>query len=205
MTELLLVRHALPLAGVVHPGLGDEGRRQGELLGRWLAAEPVDALVSSPLRRAQETAALVAEGISRPVDAVVDDLREWDTDVAARAYTPIEQMASADPRAIAVAEGRYDDFVPELDLPAFRQRAADCLDELFTRWPSGRVVAVCHGGIINAMVGSVLGIPSVFWFNPGYTSVSRLERLASGRTVVRSVNETAHLHAVRASPADLAA
>jgi len=63
--------------------------------------------------------------------------------------------------------------------------------------PAGRVAAVCHGGILNAMLGGILGIDHVFWFSPGYTSVSRLARFASGRTVVRSINETAHLVATR--------
>ena len=102
-----------------------------------------------------------------------------------------------DPRAIALAEGRYDDFVPSLDRDAFRARVARALDEVFDRWPVGRVAAVCHGGMLNAAIGGVLGIPGLFWCNPGYTSVSRLRRLPSGRTVVVSVNETARLYASR--------
>ena len=82
-------------------------------------------------------------------------------------------------------------------MAAFRARATGCLDELFERWPVGRVAAVCHGGIMNAMVGSVLRVPELFWVNPGYTSISRLRRMPGGRTVVVSVNETAHLYATR--------
>jgi probable phosphoglycerate mutase len=47
------------------------------------------------------------------------------------------------------------------------------------------------------MVGGVLGIPALFWLNPGYTSVTRLRRMPGGRVVVVSVNETAHLFATR--------
>jgi len=197
MTELLLVRHGLPVSGVHQPPLAPEGVDQARRLGTWLKAEDVDVMVVSPMRRARETADAVAGEMGREVDAVVDDLREWDTDLPPRAYTAVEEMGPTDPRAIAIAEGRYEDFVPQLDADAFRRRTAACLEGLFERWPVGRLVAVCHGGTINAMVGGVLGIPALFWLNPGYTSVTRLRRMPGGRVVVVSVNETAHLFATR--------
>jgi probable phosphoglycerate mutase len=197
MTELLLVRHGLPVSGIEQPPLAPEGVEQARRLGTWLKAEDVDVLVASPMRRARETADAVAGEMGREVDAVVDDLREWDTDLPPRAYTAVEEMGPTDPRAIAIAEGRYEDFVPQLDIEAFRRRTTACLEELFERWPVGRLVAVCHGGTINAMVGGVLGIPALFWLNPGYTSVTRLRRMPGGRVVVASVNETAHLFATR--------
>jgi probable phosphoglycerate mutase len=198
MTELLLVRHALPQSGVSNPGLSDEGRAQAERLAAWLAAEEIDAIVTSPMRRARETSAVLEKALQMEAPTV-PDLREWDRDVPAPAliYEAVEDMSAEDPRARAVAEGRYEDFVPDLDLPAFRQRARDVLEQVFDGWPLRRIVAVSHGGIINAIVGQVLGIPEVFWFVPGYTSVTRLERLPSGRTVVHSVNETGHLVGVR--------
>lgn len=197
MTELLLIRHALPVSGVQTPGLSEEGEEQARRLGSWLKGEDVDALVTSPMRRAAETARIVADQMGRDIDGTVDALREWDTDLPPQAYQPIEAMGPMDPRAIAIAEGRYDDFVPELDREAFRARVAGALDEVFSQWPVGRVAAVCHGGTLNAAIGGVLGVPALFWVNPGYTSISRLRRLPGGRTVVMSVNETAHLYASR--------
>jgi 2,3-bisphosphoglycerate-dependent phosphoglycerate mutase len=197
MTELVLIRHGLPVSGIAQPGLSPEGIDQARRLGTWLKGEDIDVLVTSPMRRARETADAIAAEMGRPVDAVVDDLREWDTDLPPAAYVAIEEMGPTNPRAIAIAEGRYDDFVPELDRDAFRRRTAGCLAELFERWPVGRIAAVCHGGTINAMVGGVLQIPALFWVNPGYTSVCRLRRMPGERVVVVSVNETAHLFATR--------
>ncbi len=197
MTELLLIRHALPVSGVQTPGLSEEGVEQALRLGSWLKGEDVDVLVTSPMRRAVETAQILAEQMGRGVDATVDGLREWDTDLPPTAYVPVEEMGPRDPRAVAMAEGRYDDFVPQLDREAFRARVAGAVDEVFTRWPVDRVAAVCHGGMLNAAIGGVLGVPALFWVNPGYTSVSRLRRVPGGRTVVLSVNETAHLYASR--------
>lgn len=196
MTELLLVRHALPRSEI-EPGLSQEGVEQARRLGTWLKTVDVDVLVTSPMRRARETATIVAEQMGREIDATVDDLREWDTDLPPVAYQPVEDMGPLDPRALAIAEGRYDDFVPTLDTEAFRQRVTGCLTDLLDRWPVERVMAVCHGGTINAMIGEVLRAPQLFWFNPGYTSVSRLRRMPGGRVVVGSVNETAHLYASR--------
>ena len=197
MTELLLVRHALPQSGISDPGLSDEGRDQAERLAAWLGPEEVDAIVTSPMRRARETSAVLEKALQ--IEApVLPDLREWDRDVPVPlVYQAIEEMESTDPRATAIAEGRFEDFVPELDLPAFQARARDVLEQVFERWTAGRVVAVSHGGIINAMIGAILDIPQVFWFNPGYTSVTQVARLDSGRTIVRSVNETGHLVGVR--------
>lgn len=198
MTELLLVRHALPQSGVSNPGLCEEGRDQAERLSSWLGGEDIEAIVCSPMRRARETCDVTAKALGLSVSEIAD-LREWDRDVPVpnSVYQAVEEMSPDDPRALAVAEGRYEDFVPQLDLPAFRHRARDVLDQIFLAWPVTRVVAFSHGGIINAILGQILEIPQVFWFNPGYTSVSRIERLRSGRTVVHTVNETGHLVGVR--------
>ncbi|WP_322767337.1 histidine phosphatase family protein [Frankia sp. Cr1] len=192
MTEVLFVRHGLPVNGVADPGLAGDGMIQAKRLAAWLAAEQVDALATSPLRRARETAAVLAAELGF-VPVEIPDLREWEPHEPNEVYTPVEQMAADDPRARAVVEGRYSDFVPELDQPAFIARAHDCLEQLFERWPSGRVVAVSHGGIINAILAGIIGTRDLFWFNPGYTSVSRVEKLSSGRIVVHSANETGHL------------
>ena len=60
--ELLLVRHALPLrvatadGSPADPPLSEEGRDQAQRLARWFESERREALYTSPLRRALETA-----------------------------------------------------------------------------------------------------------------------------------------------------
>ncbi|MBE4733385.1 MULTISPECIES: histidine phosphatase family protein [Streptomyces] len=196
MTELLLIRHGLPLAGVYDPGLSPEGIAQAERLAAWLRAEDIDGLYTSPFRRARETVAPL-ERLTGMTATVLDDLREWDTDVS-HPYTPPEQIGADDPRAAALAEGRYEDFVPELDWDAFRARAARAMDTILDAHPGGRVAAVCHGGITNTYLATLLGLPRMFWFHPGYTSICRVRRLPGGRIVPHSVNETAHMIADRA-------
>ena len=57
MTELILVRHSQPYGGVDDPGLTPWGLQLAERAAAWLAHDPVDVLLASPMRRAQETAA----------------------------------------------------------------------------------------------------------------------------------------------------
>ena len=192
MTELLLLRHALPVSGHANPGLSDEGRGQAERVAQWLALSRIDAVVTSPLRRARQTAEPIEASLGLTA-AVIDDLREWELDDPNHIYDAVEDMAPDDPRLIAVAEGRYDDFVPELDTVAFQRRAVAAIDEVFaSHLHSERVLVSTHGGFISAYLAHVIGARQVMWFNPDYTGISRVLRLPSGRVVVRSVNETGH-------------
>lgn len=88
--------------------------------------------------------------------------------------------------------------MPDLDWDAFRARAVRAMGTIFDAQPGGRVAVVCHGGITNTYLATVLGLPTMFWFHPGYTSVSRVRRMPGGRIVLHSVNETAHMIARRA-------
>jgi phosphohistidine phosphatase SixA len=70
--RVYLVRHASAAPGTPDEGrrLTAEGRAEALALGERLAAESLDAVVSSPLRRARETAAAVARaaGLEASVD-----------------------------------------------------------------------------------------------------------------------------------------
>ena len=111
-------------------------------------------------------------------------------------------MAPDDPRLLAVAEGRYDDFVPELDTAAFQARTVSAIEHVFaTHQHCDRVLVSTHGGFISAYLAHVIGARQVMWFNADYTGISRVLRLASGRVVVRSVNETGHVQCLLNSSA----
>ena len=193
MIEILFVRHGQPVSGVRDPVLAREGIADAGKLAEWLRHEAVDAIVSSPLARARETADTIAAGLGREVDLVLEDLREWDDDISPEDYVALEDMEPDDPRLLAVAAGRFEDYVPQLDLPKFRARARSAMEQVIERYGSGRVVVVAHGGILNAAIADVLEMPKTFWHNPAYTSVARLRRLESGVTVVDAINDTAHL------------
>ena len=56
--KLILIRHGLPVRSdsSADPSLAPQGVRQSEQMARWLHSEGVDALYTSPMRRARETA-----------------------------------------------------------------------------------------------------------------------------------------------------
>jgi probable phosphoglycerate mutase len=95
-----------------------------------------------------------------------------------------------------MVEGRWEDFGGEHP-EQFRSRIVPCIDRIITAAPGRTVAAVCHGGVINVYLAAVLGIDRHLWFEPGYTSISRVRAARSGPRSLASINETAHLVATR--------
>lgn len=203
--ELLLIRHAVPERIVAleagsepaDPSLTATGRDQAARLAAWLAHEGVDHIVASPLRRAAETAAPIAAALGLTTE-VVDELREYDA--GSDSYIPIEEMrAEKSARWQAMVEGRWADYGGEPP-EEFRTRIVPCIDQLIAEHPGAKVAAVCHGGVINVYLAAVLGIERHLWFDPGYTSISRVHASRSGPRSVGTLNETAHLVGTRGDP-----
>jgi len=195
--RLLLIRHALPVSvddndtgAPADPTLSALGRDQARHLARWLAGEAIDVLYTSPLRRAVETAEAVASASGLTM-FVEDDLAEFDH--GASAYVPFEEFKEARPEVYAAMRaGRVDAYgLAEPD--AFRARAVAAVERIVTAHAGQTVAAIVHGGIINAFIGSILGVERLLWFEPDYTSVSRVAASRSGVRSVVSLNETAHL------------
>ena len=196
--DLVIVRHAEPVRVEAHetngqpadPHLTERGHRQARRLADWLSHERYDAILVSPKLRAIETAMPVAIALSMPT-IVVDELIEYDS--SADEYIPIEEMqASGDPRFTAMVEGRWEEFggeAPEI----FRARISDTLDTIIDKYAGQRVLAVCHGGVVNVALAIVAGLDRHLWFRPDYTSISRVVASRSGIRSVQSINETGHL------------
>ena len=104
-------------------------------------------------------------------------------------------MAPDDPRLVALHEGRYHDFVPQLDTDRVPAPDGDRPSTTCSRVTADRerVLVSTHGGFISAYLAHVIGAQHVMWFNAAYTGISRVVRFPGGRVVVRSVNETSHL------------
>jgi 2,3-bisphosphoglycerate-dependent phosphoglycerate mutase len=197
--DLLLIRHAEPeriapgsASKPADPALTERGRDQANRLARWLRHEPVDAVLTSPLRRADETAAAVGDALGLDVE-VVDGLKEYDA--RADYYIPVEELRETrDHHWRAMIEGRWKELGGE-DPDVFQGRVVPCLDEIIRRFPGGRIAAVCHGGVINVYLAALLGLERHLWFEPGYTSISRVAAARTGERSVVTLNETAHLFA----------
>jgi probable phosphoglycerate mutase len=202
--DLVLVRHAEPIrigpeesgGEAVDPQLTARGLDQAERLSTWLAAEPVHHVVSSPLRRALETAQPLADAHGLIVETVAG-LREWDAE--ADHYIPMEELRETkSDRWQAMVEGRWEDYGGE-NPQRFRTRIVPTLNAVIEAHPGETVVVVCHGGVINVYLAALLGLSQHLWFDPAYTSISRVRAARSGPRSLTSLNETAHLYATRES------
>ncbi|MEO5723140.1 MAG: histidine phosphatase family protein [Ilumatobacteraceae bacterium] len=193
--ELLLIRHGLPVRrelddGVADPGLSPAGVRQAEHLARYLAAEHLDAIYTSPLIRAVQTAEPTAAHFGLRL-VTREEVAEWDRNSAA--YVPMEELKAAnDPRWQAMVRGDWtsQDETPE----QFRGRVVDAIENLINTHRGDKIAVVCHGGVIIAYLSHVLGIPGhVSFFYPNYTSIHRVAAARSGERSIVTINETPHL------------
>lgn len=196
--ELLLIRHALPVrienqSARADPDLSEVGFAQAKALARWLSGDGIHTIYVSPLARARQTATPIAAtlGLEPIVD---DDLAEWDRD--AREYIPMEELkATGHELWDAMANHRWDDL--GIDIDAFRSRVTSSIDGIAARNAGERVAVVCHGGVINTYTATVLGLADLLFFEPDYTSISRVLVSRGGTRSIKSINETAHLRDLR--------
>ena len=196
--QLLLVRHALPLRsepgpeGVgqgADPDLADEGRVQAARLPDALARFPITRLVSSPQRRAIQTAEPVAA--ARRLNVEIDDrFAEYDRDLPV--YIPVEQIKAELPQEWArLAEGHLPSAVDE---DAFRARVRAGVDDLVAAAdPEDTVAVFSHGGVINVLLHEILGTTRLLSFPVDYASVTRLLFSRTGQATVAGVNAVEHV------------
>ena len=191
----MLVRHAEPTEtargrcyGRLDVELSAAGSAQGRRLGARLAGEPVAAVVSSPRRRAVDTAGAIAAPHGLAVD-VLDDLRELNFgELEGRTY---EEIAESRPELYAQwmeapTTVRFPGGESYHDLHARVLHAVAGLRESF----DGRVVvAVTHGGVVRAVLADALGMPAarIFRIALDTASLTRVEWI-EGVPIVRSVN-----------------
>lgn len=197
----MLVRHAEPVrivdaAGPADPPLTERGRRQAAAAAVFLAEESFDAIYASPMQRARQTADVIAE--AQGLDVLIEEgIAEYDRQ--SEFYIPVEELKRSDDPDIqahwrALAEDRLEDVVA--DAATFRPRVAEAVERLIGTHAGQRVLAVCHGGVINVALAEILGMPRSLWFEPAYASVHRVAGSRSGIRSIVAVNETGFLRGV---------
>jgi broad specificity phosphatase PhoE len=148
MAMLLLVRHGETdwnadgrLQGQTDRPLSDFGRRQARELAGELVDEELEAIYSSDLARARETAEIVGERLGLPV-ALDPELREKD-------WGTWEGLT-------AVERDRVE-FVGE-STEAHQERILRALRRISDRHPGeGRILVVTHGGSMRRVQTAALG------------------------------------------------
>lgn len=128
------------------PGnLTDEGRCQAHALAAQLSGVRFDAVVSSPLRRALDTAEIVMRENSRPQPIqTCDALRErnWGS-LTMQPYAEVHAMAQLPPDVET--------------LPQAMERAAEFAREMLRRFDGQTILAVGHGFIDRCIIAAIEG------------------------------------------------
>jgi probable phosphoglycerate mutase len=181
-------------AGRGDVALTSDGVRQAALAAKRLAESGVDVIVTSPLQRARHTAEAVAESTGAPLvvddDLVEADFGAWEglTFAEAGAQWPDELAAwMASPDA---APPGGESFA----IVALRVLAA--LDRIMANHRYKTVVVVSHVTPIKTLLCRALLAPpeAMFRMNLDVASLSRVDCFDNGTALVRSLNDTAHLH-----------
>jgi broad specificity phosphatase PhoE len=188
--QLLLVRHALPLRSEVgqgaDPDLSPEGVEQANRLPDALKRFPITRLVSSPQRRALQTGQPVADALGLPMEV---DERLAEYDYGSTHYTPIELASEEDLKRLM--SGRLPG---DVDQDAFIARVMAGIDDVVAAAGHDETVAVfSHGGVVNAVVHTVLKTEKLLCVQVDYAGVTRLLSSRRAGLNVASVNGTEHV------------
>lgn len=183
-TRIFLARHGrtpLNAAGVLRghldPELDEVGAVQAALLGDVIGRMDLQLVVSSPLRRAVETATAIAARAGTDVEV---DRRLIDRDYSQWAGMPREEVAGRW-GSVDAAPG----VEPEHDV---LDRALAALTDLCRRVPDGSVAVVSHD-VVNRLVLTALDRSLEAAGIPGQdTGCFNVIEHRSGRWSVRSVN-----------------
>jgi 2,3-bisphosphoglycerate-dependent phosphoglycerate mutase len=199
MIEFLVVRHgqSTGMAENRHGGradfpLSELGLAQSRCVADWIAKNyRLDRLISSPQKRATQTAQLIAQacGVNIEYD---DDLREYDSGVLGGMLK--SEAAAKYPKQPG---GRR----PHESLPggetmiAFRARAETFFSRLMSTVTDGqRIAIVTHEGTISMLFRAFLALPmdDVVWLVTAETGI-HLWQLDGARRRILLANSRAHL------------
>lgn len=168
-TQILFIRHGETawnrikrIQGHIDIPLAESGIEQAQQLGRRLAAAAqagsrLDAIWSSDLLRAQQTAQPVSEALHLPVQ-LAPGLRE--RHYGAFQGHDSDEIAERFPDAYAHWQTRDPGFTPPEgeSQRAFYHRVLHALEPLIAMHPGGRIAVVTHGGVLDCVYRFARGL-----------------------------------------------
>jgi ribonuclease H / adenosylcobalamin/alpha-ribazole phosphatase len=203
-TTIYMIRHGeTPMtperrfsgSGTNDPGLSDHGLTQAAAVAKVIEEIKPDVLISSPMKRAQQTAQAIAQSTHLPIieDEIWTELSfgHWDglTNQEVREKFGDEYEAWLSSTAVAPKDGESHNSI------AARVEAA--LSHLVDAYPGKKVVVVTHNMVIRHAVRITLGAPidGVFHIDVTPTSVTSLSIWPSdGLRCLRMVGNDSHLN-----------
>lgn len=194
-TRLVLCRHGEPedgarglVYGSLDVGLSPAGEEHARQLAQALAEVPLEAVYTSPRRRARKTAVAVAHHHAcEPVE--LSDLCELDFgdleglsyDEAAVRWPDVYAAWMERPTSVAFPGGEsYADL---------RARVLRAVEHLRASHRGGAAAVVAHGGVIRAVLALALEMPdsAIFRIDQRYGAINVVDWL-DGTPLVRALN-----------------
>jgi broad specificity phosphatase PhoE len=200
--RLLLIRHGESLAnaegrlqGHLDIPLSDRGRRQAERLGERLAPLGVDALYTSPLRRANESAEIIGVrlGLTLAERAALMERNVGELEGLTReeiiARFPHYMPARTETRRVEISGFEQD--------AEFAQRVMQGLTTIIEAHSQQTVAVLTHGGVIFSFCRQTLQMPTVrpgpFAIDNGSITTFDIVRGDAPRSTLVTLNDTCHL------------
>jgi broad specificity phosphatase PhoE len=200
MTNIYLVRHGQTawnkeeiFRGRTDVPLNETGLREASLAAEYFRGTEIQAIYSSPLSRAWQTARKIGEVVHReviPLDGINDmSFGAWEgqslRDVQTNDSERYNQWRDA-PHLVKIPGGETLDEV--------RVRAMAALEEVIRSRDGASIVLVSHRVINKVLICGILGLDnSHFWQIGQDTTAINLIQHRHGRYILSLMNESCHL------------
>jgi broad specificity phosphatase PhoE len=206
-THVLLIRHGQSqgnaegrFGGHSDTPLSPRGQQQAEATARALASEKFDAIYSSDLQRAIETATPLVK-LTGVILNTTEALRE--RSVGVMEGLTFEEAAEQHPDQYQALLHRDFEHVL-LGGESYRQmldRASRKFDQVIEQHQGGRIAIFTHTGSICILVLHIMGAldaPELkpVWIATSNCGIARLELRADGFVRVVTINDTRHLDGI---------
>jgi len=203
MTEIIIARHGQTEwnVGEVFRGradieLDETGVKQAELLAEYLSNAKIDAIYSSPMKRALKTAKAIAGHHQLDVEiapGLIDfDFGEWQGlshQEVKEKYTELYKKWTNTPHKVKMPAGET--------LNDVRKRAIRVVDEVIDRY-EGTVVLVAHRVVNKVLICALLGLDnSHFWDIRQDTCGITTFNYENGRFILTEHNNTSYLRSIQ--------
>ena len=205
MTEIIIARHGQTewnvgevFRGRIDIELDETGGKQAELLAEYLSGRKIDAIYSSPLRRASKTAEAIASYHQLEVEiapGLIDfDYGEWQglphQEVKDR-YQELYAEWITNPHQAKMPDGE--------SLEDVRKRVLAVVDEVTAKY-AGTVILVSHRVVNKVLICALLGLDnSHFWNIRQDTCGMTTFAYENGRFILTEHNNTSYLEPLQKS------